>query len=117
ILPQQASGYQECASAGMAATSAATISNAANGQAAAPPSSSPFHSITSSAAGEHNLSVRSAYDDLTNLDLWRDICVVGNVAQDLRAMGADPVVEIGGGIEVQVTGGHERCRGPWAATC
>ncbi len=29
MLPQQTSGYQECASAGMAATSAATISNAA----------------------------------------------------------------------------------------
>jgi hypothetical protein len=28
ILPQQASGYQECASAGMAATSPATMSNA-----------------------------------------------------------------------------------------
>src|SRR6516164_381085 len=39
MLPQQASGYQECASAGLAATSAATISNAANGQAAAPPMS------------------------------------------------------------------------------
>ena len=33
------SGYQECASAGMAATSAATISNAASGHAAAPPRS------------------------------------------------------------------------------
>jgi hypothetical protein len=32
-------GYQECASAGMAATNAATISNAASGHAAAPPSS------------------------------------------------------------------------------
>jgi hypothetical protein len=39
MLPQQASGYQECASAGMAATSAATISNAASGNAAAAPPS------------------------------------------------------------------------------
>ena len=37
MLPQQASGYQECASAGMAETSAATISNAASGHVAAPP--------------------------------------------------------------------------------
>jgi hypothetical protein len=35
MLPQQASGYQECASAGMAATSAATMSTAASGHAAA----------------------------------------------------------------------------------
>jgi hypothetical protein len=28
MLPQQANGYQECASAGTAATSAATMSNA-----------------------------------------------------------------------------------------
>jgi hypothetical protein len=35
MLPQQANGYQECASAGMAATSAATISNVASGHTAA----------------------------------------------------------------------------------
>src|SRR6516165_55929 len=40
MLPQQASGYQECASAGMAATSAAISSNAASGHAAAAPPSS-----------------------------------------------------------------------------
>src|SRR5260370_1711415 len=40
MLPQQASGYQECASAGMAATKAATMSNAASARAAAAPPSS-----------------------------------------------------------------------------
>src|SRR6266436_26731 len=39
------------------------------------------------------------------------------VAHDFRAVGGDPLLEIGGGIKVQMTGGHERCRGPWTATC
>src|SRR2546422_11061066 len=39
------------------------------------------------------------------------------VAHDLRAVGGDPLLEIGGGIKGQMTGGHERSRGPWTATC
>src|SRR5262249_34361087 len=56
MLPQQASGYQECASAGMAATSAAIISNAPSGHAAESQDElAASHSITSLA----NASSRS----------------------------------------------------------
>src|SRR5437867_9685716 len=53
----------------------------------------------------------SADDDLADLDLGGDIRVIGDVAHDLLAVGADAVLELGRGIEVEVAGGHEGSRG------
>src|SRR6266511_462896 len=53
----------------------------------------------------------SADDDLADLDLGGDIRVIGDVAHDLLAVGADAVLELGRGIEVEVSGGHEGSRG------
>src|SRR6516225_1496124 len=69
MLPQQASGYQECASAGMAATSAATISNAASGHAAAPPSS---------VMNSRRLMSLPKPEDETLAHQWKLLCVTAS---------------------------------------
>src|SRR2546428_12652670 len=53
----------------------------------------------------------SSEDDLADLYLRGDIRVIGDVAHDLLAVGADAVLELGRGIEVEVAGGHEGSRG------
>jgi hypothetical protein len=56
-----------------------------------------------------------ANDNLTDLDLRRDVCVVGNVTHDLRAMSTDPLLKVRCCIEVQMTSGNEWRRRTWTA--
>src|SRR5216683_7181414 len=53
--------------------------------------------------------------DLTDLNLRGEVGVVGDITHDLLAVGTDALLEVGGGIEVEMTGGHEgrrRCPAP-----
>src|SRR5262245_18807654 len=49
--------------------------------------------------------------DLADLDLRRDVRVVGNVGEELLAVGAHPLLEIADRVEVEMAGADERrCR-------
>src|SRR5262245_41494319 len=58
-----------------------------------------------------------ANDNLTDLDLRRDVCVVGDVAHDLCTVSTDPLLKVRCCIEVQMTCGNEWRRRTWTATC